>query len=169
MADGFGLAAGQQRAQLEVARPRAFDVELADDQAEILGVSDHRSNMPLAFDAVSVEQRGVPAQPPDAVELPSEVVGIAHRRAQALAQERGHLMGRVAEQEHPPLAPALHDQRVEVVDRDPMQFQVSRVDEARKRLHHRFVAGEVFGFLAREQLDLPPTQIAGPDYVGAGP
>ena len=81
---------------------------------------DGRGGVWLALALVGVKQRGVLAAPEHHVELPGQVGRVFNAGAQALAGERGHLVGRVAGDQDPSGPPPVRAARPDRVDGVPV-------------------------------------------------
>ncbi len=105
-------------------------------------------------------------------QLPGEVGRIPHAAAQSLPDERRGEVGGVAEQEHPPVAPAVGQAGPEGVFGQPHQPQPADRDVAGPRGDQRVQPGrvaEVVPALPGQQPELPAVPGRADPHVRAGP
>jgi hypothetical protein len=121
--------------QPEPARSHHAVAQTGDDRVaglneapETDGVLDDVFDVRTSLILVAVEESQWRAASQNPGQLPAHVAGVAQARAHALPEEGRHLMGRVAQKEDVPRAPALGHERVERVDGRPRHIHVIRVD-----------------------------------------
>ena len=137
-----------------IAQQRAQRVDHRHEVLHADAFARHRRGVRAALALVAVEQRGARLAAQHRVELPAQVVGIAHAGVHALADElRRHVRG-VAGQQHAAVAPALGHQRVEGVDQRAQDLELVDVDVLRQVVAHRVRVLHVFARLPRHQHEL---------------
>ena len=166
------LAPGRRVARRRAARRigrcgRAAGHQPADRDGDL----HHPAGVRAPFRLVGVQQPVVGVAPHDEGELPGQVGRVADAGAHALSDERRGQVGRVAEQEQPPVAPAVGDGTPEGVGGLPQEGQLVHIHPGQPRPDQLEDLGvvEVLGSLAGAQPELPPVAAGHDRHEGGGP
>ena len=117
---------GLHRDKLCVPLPHLFGIAFVNMLADAHAFDDRSARIRAPLGHIGVEQDLICEAPQNEIELPGEVMGVAEARAQSLRQEWGHLMRRIAGEEHPSDPPLRCIERLEFVGGDADQFKFVR-------------------------------------------